>query len=170
MSDSLREGNRKIGMSVTALSNTANCSREQPRRDAMNRRQFLQCSGVGVGAVLGAGCTLFEAPDAPTRITMVDRPRYKPSRIIIESGTAVTWVNKSKTPYTVTAYENRIPATAEYFASGGFESEHAARTNTDAGVLEHGDTFAYTFTEPGAYWYFSIPHESTGMIGIVQVK
>ena len=136
----------------------------------MNRRQFLQYSGVAVGAALGAGCMLLEAPDAPTRITMVDRPRYKPGRIIIEPGTTVTWMNQSKTPYTVTAYEHRIPAPAEYFASGGFKSEDAARTNETAGVLKQGETFTHTFTQPGTYWYFSIPQEDAGMFGIVQVK
>ena len=136
----------------------------------MNRRQFLQRGGAAVGASLIAGCTLLEVPDAPTRITMRDTPRYKPRRIIIEAGTTVTWVNKSDTHHTVTAYEQRIPDTAEYFASGGFASERAARMNKDAGVLEYEDTFVHTFTEPGAYWYFSIPQETIGMIGIIQVK
>ena len=101
---------------------------------------------------------------------MVDTPRYKPRRIIIAVGTTVIWINKSNIYHTVTAYGRRIPDAAEYFASGGFASERAARTNSDAGVLERGETFAHTFYEPGAYWYCSIPQESIGMIGIVQVK
>lgn len=136
----------------------------------MNRRQFLYHGGTAVGLSLTAGCTVLEAPTAPTRITMREKPQYKPRRIIIQAGTTIAWVNESDHPYTVTAYEHRIPLTAEYFASGGFDSEHAARTNEAAGVLEHGDTFTHTFTEPGAYWYFSIPHEAVGMFGIVQVK
>lgn len=136
----------------------------------MNRRQFLQRGGAVVIAPLTAGCTFLEPPTNPVRVTMGDKPRYKPRRTIIGAGTTVTWENTSAIPHTVTAYANRIPDTAEYFASGGFPSERAARTNSAAGVLERGDSFTQTFSEPGAYWYFSIPQESIGMIGIVQVK
>ena len=136
----------------------------------MNRRQFLQRGGTAVVAPLTAGCTLLEPPTDAIRVTMVDRPRYKPRRTIIGAGTTVTWENTSTIPRTVTAYEKRIPDAADYFASGGFESERTARTNREAGIIKRGEAFTHTFYEPGAYWYCSIPQESIGMIGIVQVK
>ena len=136
----------------------------------MNRRQFLRRGGAAVIAPLTAGCTLLEPPTDSVRVTMGDTPRYKPRRIIIAAGTTVVWENTSAVPHTVTAYEKRIPDAAEYFASGGFVSEHAARTNREAGILKRREAFSHTFYEPGAYWYFSVPQESIGMIGIVQVK
>ena len=136
----------------------------------MNRRQFLQRGGATVIAPVTAGCTLLEPSIDSVHVTMVDTPRYKPRRIIVTSGTTVTWVNKSDINHTVTAYGNRIPDAAEYFASGGFESEHTARTNGDSGDFMREETFTHTFYGSGARWYFSILQESIGIIGIVQVK
>ena len=33
-----------------------------------------------------------------------------------------------------------------------------------------GGTFDYTFTVPGTYRYFYVPHEALGMIGTIVVK
>jgi plastocyanin len=72
----------------------------------------------------------------------------------------------------VTAYESGIPDEAAYFASGGYDSEEAAReawTNLE-GAITSGDTYEHTFEVPGTYHYFCIPHERGGMVGTVTVK
>ncbi|NIS35939.1 MAG: copper-binding protein, partial [Actinobacteria bacterium] len=70
----------------------------------------------------------------------------------------------------VTAYEDGIPDGAEYFASGGFDSEQAARDNyPQEGDIPGGESYQYTFETTGEYEYFCIPHESADMVGTVTV-
>jgi len=70
----------------------------------------------------------------------------------------------------VTAYDGQIPADAAYFASGGFESEQAARNDISGGLIASGDTYEHTFETPGTYEYVCIPHESSEMTGTIVVE
>ena len=40
----------------------------------------------------------------------------------------------------------------------------------DSGFMAPGSKFSYTFTVPGTYHYFCVPHEKAGMVGVVVVK
>jgi plastocyanin len=40
----------------------------------------------------------------------------------------------------------------------------------DSGFMPPGATFDYTFTVPGTYHYFCVPHEKAGMVGTIVVK
>lgn len=97
---------------------------------------------------------------------------FIPAEIEVTVGETVTWRNTNSRAHTVTAYEARIPDGADYFASGGFESETAARRgylDSLDGSLYSGDTFEHTFEIPGEYGYFCVPHERGGMVGRVTV-
>ena len=88
----------------------------------------------------------------------------------ISVGDAVVWANTSARAHSVTAYEARIPEEAEFFATGGYEDEIAARdawANGD-GAIKTGQQYTHTFEIPGEYHYFCIPHEQAGMIGTVR--
>lgn len=100
---------------------------------------------------------------------MVDQ-RFEPKTIRVEVGETVTFVNKSKEAHTVTAYDDGVPAGADYFASGGLSSERAARQSLTEGLLDEGASYSVTFDEPGTYRYFCIPHEDQGMTGTVVVE
>lgn len=76
---------------------------------------------------------------------------YTPSSRTIPVGTTVTWTNQSNMVHTVTSGSNRMH-------NGLF----------DSGDLTPGDTFSYTFDEPGTYPYFCRPH--VGMSGTVVVE
>ncbi|MGH9760548.1 MAG: cupredoxin domain-containing protein, partial [Blastocatellia bacterium] len=39
----------------------------------------------------------------------------------------------------------------------------------DSGFMLPGKTFSHTFTAPGKYKYFCIPHEKDGMFGYITV-
>ncbi len=39
----------------------------------------------------------------------------------------------------------------------------------DSGILQPGESFSYTFTVPGTYSYFCLPHVLSGMLGTVEV-
>jgi plastocyanin len=57
---------------------------------------------------------------------------FNPGTIEISAGTTVTWTNNDSAPHTVTA------------EGGAFQS----------GRLNQGDTFSFTFDEPGTYTYY----------------
>jgi len=81
----------------------------------------------------------------------------------------VTWENSEGVGHTVTACGDGIPEEVACFASGGVDSEDAARAGLDDGLIESGETYEYTFETAGEHEYFCIPHEGSGMTGIVRV-
>ncbi|WP_248516135.1 cupredoxin domain-containing protein [Salinarchaeum laminariae] len=135
----------------------------------MHRRAYLASVGGAIAAT--SGCFgLFEG-DYDVGMSPTD---FEPQTLTVEAGTEVVWKNTSSRGHTVTAYENAIPADAAYFATGGFESQAAARdawnTLGEDGIIGPGQTFSYTFEIPGRYEYFCIPHESEKMFGSVVVE
>lgn len=131
---------------------------------------MLQLSGSVLVATAIAGCSSNNQAGGTTRVSMNDDFAFDPATLTISSGTIVRWVNDSDVGHTVTAYEDRIPTEAAYFATGGFESETAARNDVSGGLLATGDTYEHTFDITGTYEYVCIPHESSGMTGTVIVE
>ena len=60
--------------------------------------------------------------------------------VTVKAGTTVTWVNKDAVPHTVTE---------------GAPGKEAA---FDSGMLAQGQSWSYTFSEPGEYDYYCLPH------------
>jgi len=133
----------------------------------MHRRAYL--AAVGTAASTGlAGCSsaLSVLEDDPCtgddcHIGM-NRTEFLPAEYEVSVGDTVIWKNTSEADHTVTAYETLIPDDAEYFASGGYESQAAAYDAWDdrGGRLGTRETFEHTFEIPGTYEYFCIPHEA----------
>lgn len=134
-------------------------------RNALSRRGFLQAA-IGSATVI-TSTSVTAAAQETTTIDMTDNLVFDPEEIQISPGTTVTWENVGSIGHSVTAYEDEIPDDAEYFASGGFDSESAARNAYPEGDVAGGETYEYTFETEGEYGYFCIPHESAGMIGTV---
>ncbi|MFB6121592.1 MAG: plastocyanin/azurin family copper-binding protein [Halobacteriaceae archaeon] len=139
----------------------------------MNRRAFL--AGVGTGASLAlAGCT-----GALGGSTLADdeydvgmsASAFEPSVYEVSVGDTVTWGNTSQRSHTVTAVGSQIPEGADYFASGGFDSQQAAEEGWQGqnGAIAVGETYSHTFEVAGEYQYLCIPHRAQGMIGKVIV-
>lgn len=103
-------------------------------------------------------------------IRMTDDLEFEPAKLNVDSGNTVAWKNVGSVTHTVTAYEDRIPAEATYFASGGASSEQAGRDSypPDGGIAA-GESYEHTFEETGTYEYFCIPHEGNGMTGTIDV-
>lgn len=76
---------------------------------------------------------------------------FNPSPLTIKAGTQVTWTNEDDIEHSVTA---GTPPTA----SGAF----------DSGFFVKGESFKFTFSQPGTYSYFCMRHNS--MVGVVQVN
>jgi len=136
----------------------------------MERRAFLRAVGPAAAAGL-AGCIGGGTAEGDYDVGMSAKA-FRPVRIAVEPGTTVRWLNTSKQGHSVTAYGEQIPDDADYFASGGFDTEQAARDNwgsSSGGTLYEGDEFTHTFDVLGEYPYFCIPHERAGMVGTVVV-
>jgi len=75
---------------------------------------------------------------------------YAPGYVRVDPGDTVTWRIEDGAPHDITA-RRRAPA--------AFES----------GTKAPGETFAFTFTEPGRYVYVCTLHPNLGQRGVVQV-
>lgn len=141
---------------------------------APSRRRVLAglCAGLaGATGCLGRSGRGGTPPtgDATVRLTGADR--FDPETVSIRAGERVGWTHEGTRPQTVTAYEDRIPRLADYFASGGVGREVTARMLYPlVGGLTRGERYSHTFDVPGTYRYFSIPTESAGMTGTVVVE
>lgn len=148
--------------------------------EARSRRSFLTKTGAIVTSAVTvglAGCSSIGfgsgsgEPADGTLVRMTSEFAYEPDTLTIPVGETVVWRTEGFTPHTVTAYQDGIPAGAPYFASGGFETEQAAREGyTDGGgSVGRDEEYRYTFEVPGTYEYFCIPHESD-MVGTLSVR
>lgn len=121
------------------------------------------CSGSGDGADGGSDF-------GPRTVEMTDELVFDPTELPAKPGQRVIWENVGTTEHTVTAYEDRIPDDAAYFASGGFGSEQDARdAYPEEGGIPGGETFEHVFETTGTFEYFCIPHEASGMKGTIEV-
>jgi plastocyanin len=135
----------------------------------MQRRAFLASVGTA-GLTAVAGCAGMNAKQGDVQMRAV---AFDPPEFTVSVGDTVTWYNASSRAHTVTAYENAIPEQATYFASGGYETENAARKawrDELGGGVTSGETYSHTFEVPGEYQYVCIPHEQGGMVGTIVVE
>lgn len=78
---------------------------------------------------------------------------FEPEQISVPVGTTVTWDNTSYSAHTVTAED------------GSFDSG-----SDPARWLQSEQKYSFTFSRPGTYRYYCIPHQQIGMIGTVVVQ
>jgi plastocyanin len=73
----------------------------------------------------------------------IDNFAFAPQRVVVKSGTTVTWINEDDIPHT-------IASSTKLFKSNALDTQ---------------DKFSFTFTTPGAYEYFCSLHpHMTGTI------
>ncbi|AUV82498.1 copper-binding protein [Salinigranum rubrum] len=149
------------------------------------RRRAVKCVGAVLLGVTLAGCSGDGGNggsdgdsgngSGTTTVEMTDELVYDPEQVTVGEGDTVVWETVGAVGHSVTAYEDGIPEGAEYFASGEFDTEQAARDayvpgDTDAGDVPSGESYEHTFDTAGTYEYFCIPHESSEMVGTVVVE
>lgn len=127
-----------------------------------NASEGTETTGGGGGGGGGGGTT--------HTVDMTDQLVFDPDSITIAPGDTVVWENVGSVGHSVTAYGDEIPGDAEYFASGGFDGEDAARNAYPDGEVAGGESFEHTFEVEGEYGYFCIPHESVGMVASLTVQ
>jgi plastocyanin len=125
---------------------------------------------AAVSALIGcAGCSVTPnplKPDAiqPAATVLMHFHSFDPATVTITAGQTVVWENATGGIYhTVTC----DPSKAEKMDDASFPTGASA---FDSGDIQSKDSWEYTFTVPGTYKYFCIPHESHGMIGTVIVN
>lgn len=138
----------------------------------MRRRALL----ATVAATSVAGCLAWDGSDRLVCDEDCDigmsADEFLPDEYETTVGETVTWKNTSTKAHTVTAYDTAIPEEAQYFASGGFDSQAEAIDawyDRFGGRLNAGDSFSHTFDVPGEYRYYCIPHDAAGMVATVIV-
>lgn len=138
-----------------------------------SRRQFLTSIGVVGSGVSLSGCSGGRTGDGggggSRTVDMTDGLAFEPPTLSIVVGDTVTWRTVGSVGHTVTAYDDEIPSDAAYFASGGFDSEDAARQDYPGGTVAADESYTHTFETPGTYAYFCVPHERSGMTGTIEV-
>jgi len=137
----------------------------------MKRRRYLAATGAALAASVG-GCLGLTRGETEYDVGMYPSS-YDPKEITVSVGEELVWENTSSRAHTVTAYADGIPEDAAFFASGGYESEEAARSAWEedlGGGVGAGEQFSHTFEVAGEYQYFCVPHEQGGMRATVVVE
>jgi plastocyanin len=116
---------------------------------------------LSVFAALAAIAVIpFVAAQSPaTVVRMTGDKSFEPKTITVKPGDTVVWKNVSDMVHTVTD----IPAQA--ITKGDAVLPPNAK-EFDSGLIQPGKDYSYTFTVPGTYKYFCVPHETAGMVGI----
>lgn len=94
-------------------------------------------------ALLAVSCTAEPGAEA---LVVFNQDEIAPTRLTVEPGVTVTWVNEDTVPHTVTAGTRQS-------ANDLFDFE-----------LVPGGEFEFTFEEPGVYEYFCRYHPETAEI------
>jgi plastocyanin len=95
-------------------------------------------------------------------VELNDKLRFAPTEITIKAGDTVEWRNIGSIPHTVTADPRLAPGLRNVELPDGAEA-------FDSGWVTAGQSFRYTFGEPGVYRYICLPHEQARMVGTVIV-
>ena len=113
-----------------------------------------------------------DVPDDADHVIDMNAVAFEPAELTVSQGDTVAWTHAAGEAHSVSAYQDDIPEDAEYWASGGFESEDAARTGWEngQGAVQSGQSYIHTFETTGTHEYSCIPHEAAGMVGSVTVE
>ncbi|MDZ7702084.1 MAG: plastocyanin/azurin family copper-binding protein [Halobacteriales archaeon] len=139
----------------------------------MRRRRFLAAAAAGtMGGLAGCGLGGGATPSGDYDVGM-GASVFKPRDLTVSVGDTVRWKNTNSRAHTVTAYGTQRPEGADYWATGDYETEEAARDGfygSFGGAISSDQVFEHTFEVPGDHHYFCIPHERAGMVGVVVVE
>ncbi len=95
-------------------------------------------------------------------VEMNDNLRFAPTEITIKAGDTVEWRNIGSVRHTVTDDPGRAPGSKNIKLPASAEA-------FDSGWVKGGQSFRYTFSEPGVFRYICLPHEGARMFGTVIV-
>jgi len=100
--------------------------------------------------------------EAAAVVEMTDKLTFRPETVTIRAGERVKWINVSRVRHTVTADPEKASRSDSVALPEG-------AAPFDSGFINAEASYTQTFTTPGRYVYFCIPHAGPGMIGEVIV-
>ena len=140
------------------------------------RRMILRAAVVAIAVAVAAALALLPDPAKaadnpvvtnagnPLVIKMYDKaPFYAPGKVSIKAGESVRWENDGETVHSVSTAASNAQNPKDAAMPKGAVS-------FDSGFIPPGGDYSYTFTVPGTYRYFCLPHEKAGMVGVIVVK
>ena len=117
-----------------------------------------------LAVLLVSAAVPFVAAEAPAKeVRMTNNLTFEPKTITIKSGETVTWKNMSGMVHSATD----VPRMAAKPQDAGLPR---GAKEFDSGMISPGKSYSHTFTVPGTYKYFCIPHEELGMVGTIVVQ
>jgi plastocyanin len=122
---------------------------------------------VDVGTADSATPSSSPADSADVTIQMTSELTFAPAEIVIDVGQKVTWVNDDAIQHTTTGDPASNPVAD---AHPEYAQLPAGAAPWDSGLLQNGESFSQTFTVPGTYHYFCMPHVLSGMQGTIIVQ
>lgn len=136
-------------------------------RRLLARRRHCTGQFLAVSAVIGIVSVTFflrtaYATEPAAVINLVDELKFKPAIVVVKEGETVQWQNVSVLVHTVTDDPGLVAKDMDYELPEGAKP-------FNSGNIEPNGIFEHTFTVPGTYKYFCIPHEAAGMIAKVVV-
>ena len=113
--------------------------------------------GLAVPSSFAAGAVAAPREHVVRVISDLDafRMYFEPSRLVINPGDTVVWLNEEAIDHNVMTYPDGFPVGAK-----AFESPFMA---------EKGQRWSHTFTQEGIYDYHCLPHLIMGMHGTIIV-
>lgn len=150
----MKSTNRLIAISVLLMLLLAACSAPATPEEAPAETLEAEHTAAHTNAPTETEAKTETEPEAPAdegaSIT-ISNFSFRPGSLTVKAGTTVTWRNAEDSPHTVTADD------------GSFAS----------GTLSLGDSFSFTFDQPGTYDYYCEFHGAsghTGMSGTIVVE
>lgn len=101
--------------------------------------------------------------EVAAEVAMSNQLTYQPAVVTVSAGQAVRWRNSSAVVHTVTVDPSRAMQAENVRLPSGVNA-------FDSGDIGPGGSFTWTFSEPGEYRYFCIPHEGAAMVGTIMVR
>jgi plastocyanin len=115
------------------------------------------------------GATSTQSSGASHTVTIDGSPNcgasdfcYNPPSLTVTAGDAVTWINNSDAPHTVTRCDTSA-CSGNGPGSGGQSGPSSSTINANGG------TYTFTFTSPGTYLYYCAIHGYAMMHGTITV-
>ena len=138
----IRSGSTLLAVAVVAGLVASACASSAPAASTARPTQSVSAAPV---TATPASAT---STDDKTVVVQLGEHFFDPSSITVRVGTTVVWRNNGQQTHDI----------------------HARDGSFDSPPLNPGNTFTFTFTKPGLYPYYCIPHEGDGMIGQVEVR
>lgn len=106
----------------------------------LRARKLLLISALA-GALMAPGLSATAVAQGTPPVSITDGQQlsdyaFDPGEFTVAAGGTVSWTNNGSQPHTVTASDRSF----------------------DSGLIAPGDTFDYTFADPGTYSYVCTPH------------